>query len=103
MNGRVGIAGGYDCDAGRRSVYLREENREVWIKTQNMEPASPGDQCTPPTFTDLQDRFGSVSLHEVILADRGDVAEFLLRRHETSIHTKDMDGMTPLKQATGCM
>ncbi|KAL7546866.1 hypothetical protein ACHAWF_010192 [Thalassiosira exigua] len=102
MNGRVGVAGGFDCDTGRRSVYLPEEDREIWVKIENIELSSESSgEMKRVNLPDVQDRFGGVSLQEVIMTDRVDVAEFLLRKHHTSIHTTDMDGVSPLKQAIG--
>lgn len=110
MNGRIGVAGGFDADSGRRSVYLENDQREVWIKTENMKLVGEADAecCASPLLSDIQDRMGTVSLHELCMpqqitggAERPDVAEFLLKKHHTSIHTKDMDGIDPLQMTSG--
>ena len=49
---------------------------------------------------DVSDRMGSISLHEVLMKDRKDVAEFLITKHGTSIHTTDMDGVSPMTMVT---
>eukprot|EP00804_Cyclotella_cryptica_P013918 CCRYP_002436-RA/>CCRYP_002436-RA protein AED:0.29 eAED:0.29 QI:0/-1/0/1/-1/1/1/0/523 len=102
MNGKVGVAGGFDCDSGRRSIFLEEEKREVWIKPENVRLIDASEtHPSPVSLQDIQDRFGSVSLHEVVMQDRSDVASFLLQKHHTSIHTTDADGMSPLAMASG--
>mmetsp|Transcript_37639 Transcript_37639/g.61458 ORF Transcript_37639/g.61458 Transcript_37639/m.61458 type:complete len:488 (-) Transcript_37639:266-1729(-) len=111
MNGKVGIVGGFDSDTGRRSVYLEKDQREVWIKTENMKLTGSVDSQSYPPLTDIQDRVGSVSLHELCLPqqisggpERIDVAEFLLQKHRTSIHTKDTedtDGVSPFQMVSG--
>ncbi|KAL7541255.1 hypothetical protein ACHAXR_011342 [Thalassiosira sp. AJA248-18] len=109
MNGKVGIVGGFDSDTGRRSVFLQDDQREVWIKTENMSlTRSNNESPSYPLLTDVQDRLGSVSLHEVCLprqfscgTERVDVAEFLLEKHHTCIHTKEMDGVSPFQMTSG--
>lgn len=101
MNGLSGIAGGFDPDSGRRVVHLSETGREVWVKPENICLLVPDAVLKgKKNLTDVQDRLGSVSLHEVVIQDRKDVAEFLLREHNTSIHTKDMNGTSPLMMST---
>jgi hypothetical protein len=104
MNGLKGVAGGFDPDSERRAVYLPDQQKEVWVKPINIRLAeSNGDAEVEekPMLADVQDRLGSVALHEVILQGREDVAEFLLIKHQASIHTADMDDMTPLKMSIG--
>ena len=102
MNGKVGIAGGFDVDSGRRSIFLPEEKREVWIKTENIKPEDTSiDPKAIISLTNIQDRLGTVSLHEVVMRDRVDVAEFLLQKHRTSIRTEDLDGISPFRLASG--
>lgn len=36
MNGKTGVVGGYDCDSGRRSVYIAELSKEVWVKPEKL-------------------------------------------------------------------
>jgi len=107
LNDAMGIAGGYDPDSMRRVVYLTNEQKEVWIKPENMSLHSSPDTnkkgCPSSDTTmllEVQDRMGSISLHEVLMNDRKDVAEFLIQKHGTSIHTKDMDGVSPMTMVT---
>lgn len=110
MNGRMGVAGGYDPDSERRAFYflLEDKVKEVWVKPANMmlvgnrlegSQNEGRDRTDEIPLTDVQDRLGSVSLHEVVMQDRVDVAEFLLVVHSASIHIEDADGFSPLKLA----
>jgi len=36
LNGKVGVLGGFDADTGRRSVYIQDLDREVWVKVENI-------------------------------------------------------------------
>jgi len=101
LNGLKGVVGGFDSKTKRRSVFLEETNREVWVKPDNMRLPSSQSQPEVIMLADVQDRLGSVSLHEVVMNDRMDVAEFLLQTHKTSIHTLDLDDISPLKMSTG--
>ena len=110
MNGLVGVAGGYDPHSDRRAVYLIEEKKEVWVKPDNIRLVNSSsssssedieDYCKPgKMLLDVQDRMLSVSLHEVLINDREDVVEFLIKKHGTSIHTEDMDGLSPMSMVT---
>jgi len=101
INGSRGVAGGFDPDSGRRVVYLSEDKKEVWVKPDNIRLVAVENTNQPKMLLDVQDRMGSVSLHEVLMQDRTDVAEFLLMKHQTSIHTEDMDGVSPMNISTG--
>lgn len=81
-------------------MYLEDEQREVWIKVENIQLLGTEPPAVP-LLTDIQDRFGSVSLHEVIMRDRADITTFLLQKYNTSIHTKDADDVSPLTLVTG--
>eukprot|EP00979_Chaetoceros_neogracilis_P009975 scaffold2347_cov287-Chaetoceros_neogracile.AAC.3 len=104
MNEKNGVVGDFDAGTGRRKViFVAEEGREVWVKPENLKlcvsSPVPIESSKIPILIDVQDRMGSVSLHEVVMRDNVDVASFLLQKHETSIHTEDMDGVgcLPLK------
>jgi hypothetical protein len=104
MNGQVGIALGYDADSGRRSVSLPNEDgsrRKVAIKPENLRLVD-GQENAPSQpvvrLCDMQDRLGSVSLIEVIMQERVDVAEFLLERR-VRVDIRDCDGCSPLSMA----
>ena len=101
MNGRMGIAGGFDFDLKRRCVFMPEEKKEIWIKVENMKLALAADLPKCLQLTDVLDRLGTISLHEVVIKDKVDVAKFLLERHQTSIHTKEMGGISPFEMVVG--
>lgn len=101
LNGLKGVVGGFDSKTKRRSVILVETSREVWVKPANVRLLSPESPPEVTMLADVQDRLGSVSLHEVVMNDRLDVAKFLLQTHETSIRTFDLDNISPLKMSTG--
>lgn len=100
MNGCQGIAGGFDPDTDRRTVYIPKLKKEVWAKPINIRLLGGTTTKDKPMLADVQDRLGSVSLHEVVMSDRLDVAEFLLTKHKTSIHTKDLNDISPLIMTT---
>ena len=106
MNGLIGVAGGFDPDSDRRAVYLIEKKKEVWVKPDNIRLVNSSisediEGCKPgKMLLDVQDRMLSVSLHEVLINDREDVAQFLIKKHGTSIHTEDMDGLSPMSMVT---
>lgn len=113
MNGTKGVAGGFDPDSGRRAVYVPELKKEVWAKPINIRlvvvnetatstttPDDKKEEEEKPMLANVQDRLGSISLHEVVMTDRMDVAELLLKKHNTSIHINDLDGVSALTMAT---
>lgn len=97
MNGSKGVVGGYLIENDRRAVYLYSKGKELAINPINLRPvvASDIDGSQIPMLVDVPDRMGAACLTEVILADRVDVAEFLLSKHNASIDVEDMDGCTP--------
>jgi ankyrin repeat protein len=100
QNGLKGIVGGYRCDSGERSVYLIKQEKQVWIKPQYLRLLETnGSNQKGITLVNVQDRQGLISLHEVVMYDRVDVATFLLKKHKTSIHIKEMDGISPLRMS----
>lgn len=108
MNGKVGIVGGFDPDSDRRAVYLTEDRKEVWIKVENVSLLDKATECQPyPLLTDIQDRLGGVSLHELVMPSEyqkavvDETAEFLLKKHNTSIYTEDCDGCSPIQMVSG--
>jgi hypothetical protein len=97
-NGKRGIVGGFDPDTGRRSVFI--DGKPVKTKLENLRLID--DSIKPLTpLTDVRDRMGQVSLLEVIMQNRDDVAEFLLEKHNTDIHTKDADGISAFSMCQG--
>ena len=108
MNGKEGFVGGFDPDSNRRGIYLTEDRKEVWIKTENISLPNRAAECQPyPLLTDIQDRLGTVSLHELLMPSEvmkdsvAETAEFLLKRHDTCIYTEEADGCTPVQMASG--
>ncbi|CAJ1953007.1 unnamed protein product [Cylindrotheca closterium] len=93
LNGKKGIAGQFDSSSRRLSVFIPEKKKEVCVKIENISI----DDSAKKLLSDVQDRLGSVSLHEVVMNDREDCAKLLLEKHNTSIHTKDYDGSGPLQ------
>ena len=85
MHGLQGVAGGFDPDSGRRLIFFADLGKEVWVKPENVQllvPEPPESaQNSSITLTDIQDRLGSVSLHEVVMQNRKHTAEFLLIKH----------------------
>ena len=108
MNGKEGIVGGFDPDSDRRGIYLTEEKREMWVKVDNIMLLDASKECQPyPLLTDIQDRLGSVSLHELTIPSKcygdnvAEAAEFLLGKWKSSIYTQDCDGCSPISMASG--
>jgi len=101
MNGCRGVVGGYLTHNDRRAVYLFTKGNEVAINPINLRPVATihSTHQELPMLADIPDRMGAVSLAEVIMADRTDVAEFLLMKHHASIDVEDMDGVTPRKMS----
>jgi hypothetical protein len=63
------------------------------------QPAATTTTMTP--LVDMQDRLGSVALHELVMSNRDDVAKFLLFQHNASYDVVELDaGCTPWKMAT---
>ena len=101
FNGLKGVVGGFDPDSGRRSVYISAIDKEVWIKPSNMKlllSTKNEDSSTKVTMlADIQDRLGYVALHEIVMFDKVEAAKLLLRRHNASVHVRDLDGESPMK------
>ena len=53
----------------------------------------------PTNLVNVQDRVGSISLHEVAMSQRDDVAKFLLTRSPNSVDVKDYKGISAHKMA----
>jgi hypothetical protein len=100
MNGSPGIARGYIAGTGRRAVYLLDQNKEMAIKPGNIRLIDAPNEAEPrPNLCDIQDRLGCVSLLEVLMTNRADVAEFLLDKHDARIDIADWDGYSPKSMA----
>mmetsp|Transcript_16934 Transcript_16934/g.26420 ORF Transcript_16934/g.26420 Transcript_16934/m.26420 type:complete len:539 (-) Transcript_16934:176-1792(-) len=99
MNGNRGVCGGYihKNNERRRSVNLG--GRQVAIKVENLKLVNYSDEeRKPKLLADVQDRTGSVALHEVMMTNRTDVAEFLLLKVGASLDLKELDGCISPRQ-----
>jgi hypothetical protein len=109
MNGKSGIAGGFDPDNNRRLVYLPDERREIWVKVENMSLLKEdSDLKIHDRLTEVQDRMGTISLHELCmptaltgLPENYEAGVLLLKKHRTSIYIKEPDGVTPFQMSSG--
>ena len=100
MNGKRGIARGYITGTGRRAVYLLDQKKEMAIKPGNIRLIGAQNEAEPrPNLCDIQDRLGSVSLLEVFMTNRADVAAFLLDKHNARFDIADWDGFSPKSMA----
>ena len=104
MNGMRGIGRGFVEETNRRAVYLFDRKKEVAVKPENIRLVDTHSTSQPPKKTplvDIQDRLGSVALHEVVMSNRVDVAKFLLTEHGASYDVIELDGgCTPWSMAT---
>ena len=94
MNGKRGVCAGYvyQNNASRRSVVLG--TRQVAIKIENLKLVNESDKgYKPKLLADVQDRMGCVALHEVMMTERKDSAEFLLQKG-ASLDIKELDQNT---------
>ncbi|KAL3934091.1 MAG: hypothetical protein SGBAC_010118, partial [Bacillariaceae sp.] len=92
MNGKKGVAGGYDPDTNRRSVTIPELGKEVWIKLENSFLSNGKAMKENPNLVDVKDRFGSIALHDVYHSDRLDLAVFLNHKSNSDIYITDPAG-----------
>ncbi|KAL7531753.1 hypothetical protein ACHAXR_004216, partial [Thalassiosira sp. AJA248-18] len=86
-NGLIGTCGGFVAETGRRQVTLDESNKQLALLPKNIFSIGvEGEEevCIHDMSRNLlndHDRFGTISLHEVFLSERTDVAEFLVKRN----------------------
>jgi len=102
LNGTVGTCGGF-CN-GRRIIYLDDDadSKPVLIKPENIREAGTMKNLTSDELLlNLQDRLGSVSLHETVVCsedDRGDVVDYLVD-HGADVDIVEYDGYSPRRWA----
>ena len=79
----------------------------MWIKIENMALAHDKLEKYPP-LTDIQDRMGTISLHELCMPpqvsgmqENYEAGLFLLKKHRTSIYIQEKDGVTPFEMCSG--
>mmetsp|Transcript_37067 Transcript_37067/g.64990 ORF Transcript_37067/g.64990 Transcript_37067/m.64990 type:complete len:556 (-) Transcript_37067:298-1965(-) len=85
-NGLEGTLGGFVAETGRRQVILDESKKDLALLPKNIFSFGDGEEevCIHDASRNLlndHDRFGTLSLHEVFLSERIDVAEFLIKRN----------------------
>ena len=112
-NGMKGTLGGYVADKERRLVYpiagsavehelsLKPENIFIEKKeggSQQLQQISILESCADTTnLVDTCDRLGSISMHEVAMSERDDVAKFLCKHSTTCLDVADGAG-TSIRQ-----
>jgi hypothetical protein len=94
-NGLEGNLGGYICDTGRRVVILKNR-KSLALKPENIF-FGEGDEekCIHDETRNVvndQDRVGMISLHEVFMSARLDVAQYLTEKRNASIDIKCRGG-----------
>ena len=101
-----GILGGYITETDRRVFYpSNDPKKEMAIKPANiylLKETESGLQkicisdksILSKNLVDVQDRIGSISMHEVIMSKRDDVATFLLARSSTCLDIAECCGYT---------
>ncbi|CAB9507617.1 expressed unknown protein [Seminavis robusta] len=110
-NGMQGTLGGFVVDTERRVFHpLEEPTKEMAVKPENVFLAKKNkkkkqnvcitDKSLQATnLVDDRDRIGSISLHEVVISNRDDVALFLLTRSSTCLDVAECAGTSPRKMA----
>mmetsp|Transcript_37115 Transcript_37115/g.90220 ORF Transcript_37115/g.90220 Transcript_37115/m.90220 type:complete len:554 (+) Transcript_37115:78-1739(+) len=95
MNGMKGIVGGYDYDRDRRSVFIPELEKEVWVKADNIRLPDGKVQKEKPMLVDVPDRMKRTPVNEAYLWNRPNLVRFLMHEHHASIDIKDTTGISP--------
>jgi MYND finger len=110
-NGMEGTLGGYIADLDRRVFHpLNDPMKEMSVKPENIyllseEGGGTKKICTSDdalragNLVDTQDRLGSISLHEVVMSTRDDVARLLLERSETCLDVPYLGDLTVRRMA----
>ena len=98
MNGKEGIARGYEWSSKCRLVYLLDDDKQISVKPENIELVDQNDgtnKMDQRNLCNIQCRLGVVSLQETIIGDREDVAKFLIHKLDAAIDIADWDGFSP--------
>ncbi|CAB9507610.1 expressed unknown protein [Seminavis robusta] len=121
-NEMVGTLGGFVSETGRRVFHpVQNVNEEMAVKPDNIfvqsnrnaaENEATRSVCImhkslkAPNIVEVQDRIGTISLHEVVQSNQRDVAKFLLKRSTNGLDIADCSGwtvrqmsMTPIRGA----
>jgi hypothetical protein len=101
LNGLRAICRGYVVATGRRSVYLLDRKQTVALKPENLKLVDGDDESSSsrPKLCDIPDRLGCVSLMEVLMQERVDVATVLLDQHNARSDIVNAEGLSPKQMA----
>mmetsp|Transcript_49413 Transcript_49413/g.119862 ORF Transcript_49413/g.119862 Transcript_49413/m.119862 type:complete len:540 (+) Transcript_49413:84-1703(+) len=109
LNGKKGIAKGYQVDSGRRAVFMLHDKKTMAVKPENLRLVSSSHQRhttgdvvagdRPEQLSNVQCRLGNTSLQETIMSGRDDVATILIDRLGARVDVVDYDGITSAKMA----
>jgi len=107
-NGIRGIAGGFLAENNKRIVRIANNKgdgfKEIAVAPSKLRLSTDGDGriIKPfPPLIDVQDRMGSVCMHEIIMSEREDVAQVLFTKFNASIDIEDADGLSPRSMFMG--
>mmetsp|Transcript_2551 Transcript_2551/g.3720 ORF Transcript_2551/g.3720 Transcript_2551/m.3720 type:complete len:569 (+) Transcript_2551:145-1851(+) len=108
-NGKVGKLGWFMPENGRRQVTLDGGNKQLALLPKNIFPfAGVGNEEEACIYDGSRklvndyDRLGNISMHEVIMSERVDVAKFLIKQGQ-SVDIAPVCGMTIRKMASRSM
>jgi len=110
FNGLEGTLGGFIWDdkneAGRRQVKLNSRKGALSIQPKNifylLDDGTGKEKCVyDPSrkLVDMQDRMGMISMHEVFMSTRTDVARHLTNKHSVNVELEDRGGISVLSMA----
>lgn len=93
-NGLSGTLGGYMVDKDRRIVHVVVdcEAKELLIQPKNILFEGEPLEDSRYNLVDVQDRLGSVALHEVVMRENEEAARFLCKKHNASVDIPDNGG-----------
>jgi len=103
-NGMKGALGGYDTNTNRRIMYpiagsvveneLSLKPKNIFVVAGNTKKVCILDHCADNTINlvDMIDRLGSISMHEVAMSQRDDVATFLCKHSPTCLDVVEGGG-----------
>jgi ankyrin repeat protein len=96
-NGLCGTLGGYIVDKDRRVVHVEVdgEPKELSLLPKNIFLEGKSIIKKDYNLVDIQDRTGSVALHEVIMGGGVESASFLCNKHNASVDVAENNGVTP--------
>lgn len=102
-NGLVGALGGYDVDKNRCVVHVTVDGqaKDLLLQPKNIRFQQDGTPIEDMSYSlvDVQDRLGSVALHEVVINGSVETARFLCEKHNASVDVAELSGTTPRRMA----